>query len=294
MPIADVNGIQLSYEEAGPADGPALLLVMGLGAQRVGWPPYLIETLADAGVRVVAYDNRDVGESTWLDHAPPVGLAELFGSFRAGRPPPPPYTLSDMAADGIALLDHLDIPAAHVAGASMGGMIVQRMAVEHPGRVLSLTSVMSTPGDPSLPGPTPAATEALLSPTPTDDRETYVAVSLEKRKVLGSPGLAWDDEWVVEAIGTSYDRGVNPAGFLRQYHAILSDGDRTADLAGLDVPALVVHGADDPLIPVAAGRATAAAIPGARLEEIGGMGHDIPPAAAERMVELLLPLVLGS
>ncbi len=291
MPTADVNGITICYETAGPPDGPPMLLVMGLGAQMVAWPPYLIDALAAKGIRVTWYDNRDVGKSTWFDHVPAIGLAEIFGSLQSGAPLLPPYTLSDMAADGIGLLDHLDIDQAHVVGVSMGGMIVQRMALEHPDRVASMTSIMSTTGDPILPPPTPEATEALLTPAPVHDRTAYVESLLDKRKVLGSTTLAPDEEWQTTAIGQAFDRGLNPDGFLRQYHAILTDGDRTADLRTIDAPVLIIHGAVDPLIPVQAGQATADAIPGAQMEVIEGMGHDLPPAACERIVELLVPLL---
>lgn len=288
MPTADVNGISLCYDTAGPPQGPAVLLVMGLGAQMIAWPPHLIDPLADAGVRVIRYDNRDVGESTWFDHVPSPGLAEIFGSLQAGAPLPPPYTLSDMADDGIALLDHLGIDRAHVVGASMGGMIVQRMALEHPDRLASMTSIMSTTGDPSLPPQTPEATEALLTPAPTDDRDTYVDAVMAKRQILGSTTLDQDEEWLCQVLGQGYDRGLNPGGFLRQYHAILTDGDRTEALSELSVPTLVVHGSADPLVRVEAGKATASAVPGAQLEIIDGMGHDLPPAACARIAELLL------
>lgn len=293
MPLADVNGISICYDTTGSDDGPPLLLVMGLGAQMIAWPPYLIDALTAEGLRVIWYDNRDVGESTWFDHVPAKGLAEIFGSLQSGVPLPPPYTLSDMAADGIGLLDRLGIDRAHVVGVSMGGMIAQRMALEHPDRVASMTCIMSTTGDPTLPPPTPEATEALLTPAPAHDRKAYVDALLGKRKVLGSTTLAQDEEWLRKATGQAFDRGLNPDGFLRQYHAILTDGDRTVALGTIDAPTLVVHGAADPLISPQAGRATAAAIPGAALEIIDGMGHDLPPKACDRIVELLVAMVRG-
>lgn len=291
MPHADVNGITLNYNTAGPEDGPAVLLVMGLGAQMNLWPPHLIDPLVQAGIRVIRYDNRDVGESTWFDNVPAVGLAEMFGALQSGTPLPPPYTLGDMAADGIGLLDHLGVKAADIVGASMGGMIVQRMALSAPDRVRSLTSIMSTTGDPGLPGPTPAATEALLTPAPMSDKDAYIQAMIEKREILGSPGFEQDQDWVRSVIEEGYQRGLNPAGFLRQYHAILSDGDRTGALAGLDVPTLVVHGRDDPLIRVQAGEATAAAIPGATLQVVDGMGHDLPPEVCRRLAGWVTDLV---
>ena len=291
MPHAALDDLRICYETAGPPGGPAVLLIMGLGAQMIAWPHDLIDPLAEAGARVIWFDNRDVGESTWFDHVPAAGLAEVLGSLQSGSPLPPAYTLSDMAGDAVALLDHLGVGAAHVVGASMGGMVAQRMAIDHPDRVASLTSVMSTTGAADLPGPTPEATEALLSPAPVDDRAAYVEAMMAKRRILGSPGLEADEEWVRATIERGHERGLNPDGFLRQYHAILVDGDRTGALAELDVPALVVHGADDPLVRVESGRATAAAIPRARLEVIEGMGHDLPPTACARLVELLLPMI---
>lgn len=287
MQHAAANGITICYDTAGPPDGPAVLLIMGLGSQMVSWPPVLIEGLAAAGRRVIWYDNRDVGESTWLDDRRPAPLSDLLAGVAAGRVPDPPYRLDDMAADAVGLLDHLRITAADVVGVSMGGMIAQRMAIGFPERVRSLTSVMSTTGARGLPGPTAAASEALFAPSPTD-RDGYIAASRAKRAVLGSPGFDVDEEWQTATIMASFDRGLNPAGFLRQYHAILADGDRTAQLGQLGMPTLVVHGSDDPLIPLSAGRATAEAIPGAVLEVIGGMGHDLPPAVCDRLVALLV------
>ena len=284
------SGISIDYVDVGATDGPVALLVMGLGAQRVAWPDDLVTALVDGGARVVAYDNRDIGSSTWLVDAPVTPLPVVLAGAASGNVPEPPYTLADMAGDGIALLDHLGIEQAHVVGASMGGMIVQRMAIHHPARVASLTSIMSTTGDPLLPGPTPAAAQALMTAAPTDDRQTYVDAAMKTGRVLGSTTMARDEDAVAERLGTSFDRGINPQGFLRQYHAILADGDRTAQLGDLDIPTVVVHGSADPLIPPAAGTATAAAIPGSRLEILEGMGHDLPPAACVRIAELVIGL----
>lgn len=289
MSTINSGAVEIAYETTGPSQGPALLLVMGLGSQLVAWPPRLVEGLAEAGWHVITFDNRDVGRSTWLSDLPPVPVMELLSSARAGQVAPPPYTLEDMADDGMGLLDGLGISQAHVLGVSMGGMIAQRMALAHPDRVRSLASVMSTTGDPSLPGPTPEAATALLSPVPIDDRDAYVAAIMEKRAVLASPGLPLDEQATLHAVERTFDRGVNPAGFLRQYHAVLADGDRTALLRMLRVPTLVIHGTDDPLIRVQAGTATAKAIPDAQLELIDGMGHDLPPAVCDRIVELLAP-----
>jgi pimeloyl-ACP methyl ester carboxylesterase len=288
MPTTTTNGIALRYEVDGPADGPAVLLVMGLGAQMIAWPPHLIDGLTGAGARVIWFDNRDVGESTWVRDAPAIGVRELLAAASAGSMPAPPYSLADMALDAVGLLDHLQVRTAHVVGMSMGGMIAQRMAIDSPDRVTTLTSVMSTTGARELPGATPEAAQALFAPSPTE-RTAYIASTRAKRDVIGSPGFPQDEEWLQATIAEGFDRGVNPAGFLRQYHALLADGDRTEALAKVAIPTLVVHGADDPLIPPAAGRATAEAIPGAELVMIEGMGHDLPPAVCDRLVELLVP-----
>ena len=291
LPRADAP--DLSLDVHGPDDGPVVLLVCGLGQQALAWPRRLVEGLTGAGVRVVTFDNRDAGASGWLDDAPVRAMSGMVADAAAGTLEPGPYGLADMAADGVAVLDHLGVEAAHVVGVSMGGMIAQRMAIGHPDRVASLTSVMSTTGDPSLPGPTPAAAEVLFTAAPLDDRAAYVAHTLRGRSVLGSPGFAHDPE-LAEVFGAVFDGGLNPRGIARQYHAILADGDRTAALGEVRLPALVVHGVDDPLVRVEAGRATAAAIPGAELVEIDGMGHDLPPAVCDRLVELLVPRVLGA
>jgi pimeloyl-ACP methyl ester carboxylesterase len=284
MPHADLGDLSICYTTAGPEDGPAVLLVSGLGSQLITWPPELVGPLAAAGARVIAYDNRDVGESTWFDHVPPVDLSEVVGALQAGTPMPPPYTLGDMAADAIAVLDHLGVDRAHVVGVSMGGMVAQRIAIHHPDRVASLTSIMSTTSDPGLPAATPEATAALLAPTPPD-RDGYIEAVLARRRVFGSPGLERDEAFVRSTVEASYDRGLNPDGFLRHYHAVLAEADRTAELQALDLPAVVIHGAADPLVRPASGRATAAAIPGAELVVVEGMGHDLPPAACARIVE---------
>jgi pimeloyl-ACP methyl ester carboxylesterase len=217
-------------------------------------------------------------------------LSDLLAGHRIGSVPPSPYTLTDMAGDAICLLDHLGVDAAHVVGVSMGGMIAQRMAYAYPEHVRTLTLVMTSTGDPALPGATPEAAQALFAPAPTD-REGYIAASLARRTVLGSPGFPQDEQWLRTVIGQAYDRGLNPAGFLRQYHAILADGDRTQALGQISVPTLVVHGAEDPLIPLAAGRATAEAIPGAVLQVVQGMGHDLPSAVCELLAGWVRDLV---
>jgi pimeloyl-ACP methyl ester carboxylesterase len=265
---AEANGISLAYETFGDPARPPVLLVMGLGAQMIGWHDDFCRALA-LGRHVVRFDNRDVGESQWLE-----GDVDL-AACAAGDTSSAVYTLEDMADDAAGLLDSLGIGAAHVVGASMGGMIAQTLAIAHPERVLSVTSIMSTTGEPGIAQPTEAATGVLLSP-PARNRDEAMERSVTASRVIGSPGYPRDEEDIRIRAGRAWDRGVNPSGFARQLAAIYASGDRTPALRSLDVPALVVHGEDDPLVPVSGGRATAAAIPGADLWTVPGMGHDLP------------------
>ena len=286
MPRAHANGIEIEYESFGDPEDPALLLVMGLGAQMILWPEEFCEALADRGHHVVRFDNRDIGLSTRLDHA---GLPDVVGALAAvaqGRPVAAPYRLADMAADAAGLLDALDLSSAHVVGASMGGMIAQTLAVEHPGRVRTLTSIMSTTGDPSLPQARPEAMAMLLTPAPTQ-RAAAIEHGVRLWRTIGSPGFPFDEAEVRATAGRAFDRGVSPAGVARQLVAILASGSRRDVLAGVRAPTLVIHGAADPLIPVEAGRATAAAVRGAELLEIDGMGHDLPRALWPTLVDAI-------
>ncbi|GII03929.1 alpha/beta fold hydrolase [Planobispora takensis] len=262
---ASANGIEIAYDTFGSPSGRPLLLIMGLASQMIHWDEEFCGLLADRGHYVIRFDNRDVGESTHLHDA--------------GAPAPgtdAPYLVGDMADDAAGLLDALGLEAAHVVGVSMGGMIAQSMAIRHPGRVLSLTSIMSTPSPQAAP-PTDAAMAALMSP-PSPDRETAIARALETWKVIGSPGYPLDEERIARIAGLSYDRAYDPAGVARQLTAIISSGDRAPRLKELSVPALVLHGEQDQLVPPAGGIATADAIPGARLVTYPGMGHDLPRA----------------
>jgi pimeloyl-ACP methyl ester carboxylesterase len=252
----------------------------------ISWPEDFCEELARRGHHVVRFDNRDVGESTHLHEA---GKVDVTAVLR-GDTSTAPYTLSDMADDAAGLLDALEIDAAHVVGASMGGMIAQTFALEHTDRVRSLTSIMSTTGDPSLPQATPEAMAVLLQPS-AGSREELVSRAVETYRVLGSPGFEIDEDYLRERAGRSWDRGYDPPGFGRQLAAIYASGNRTERLRTLRVPALVVHGADDPLIRPAAGRATAGAIDGAELVVIDGMGHDLPRGAWPRIVDAIAALV---
>jgi pimeloyl-ACP methyl ester carboxylesterase len=271
--LAPVNGIELAYQEMGDPEGEPLILVMGLATQMIAWSPGFCSLLADRGFRVVRFDNRDIGRSTKLDKAGPPRFLDMF----VGRRATAPYFLSDMAADTVGLMDHLDIGSAHIVGASMGGMIVQQMAIERTERVRSLCSMMSTTGSRRVGHPS-YKTFGLLLAKPPRGREAAIERAVKTFKVIGSPGYPFEEERIREIAGRSFDRGHSHAGIMRQLHAITASGDRTPRLRELDLPALVIHGGNDVLVNPSGGRATARAIPGARLKVIDGMGHDLPQA----------------
>ena len=280
------NGIEIEYEDHGPRGAPAVLLVMGLGAQLVRWPIELVDGLVAHGFRVIRFDNRDVGLSTKFDHCPVPNIVWTAAAARIGLTPAVPYTLSDMAADAVGLLDALGIRAAHVVGASMGGMIAQLVAADHPERVLSLTSIMSTTGHPALSRPTMRCTAMMLRHPRSDDLEAIVAHGVAAARMIGGT-FPMEDAFMAERIRSETQRNRHPAGFLRQMAAIVADGDRTRRLSRIAAPTLVIHGSADPLVPVAGGRATARAIPGARLLEIAGMGHTLPPQLVGRITHAI-------
>ncbi len=280
---ARAGDVEVAYESFGDPGQPTVLLIMGLGVQMLGWDERFCEMLAERGFHVVRFDNRDVGRSTWIEDAPPPDLAGAM----AGDHSSASYKLSDMADDALGLLDALGVDAAHAVGVSMGGMIAQTLAIEHPERVLSLTSIMSTTGDPNVGQATPAAMQMLMSP-PAGDRDGFADGSVAIYSMIGSPGFEVDAEGIRDRALQSYDRGYNPLGVARQLVGILASGDRTEKLRDLDVPTQVIHGADDPLIDRSGGEATAAAIPGARLEVIEGMGHDLPRELWPRFVDLIV------
>ena len=269
--FAPANGIELCYQEMGDSDGEPLLLVMGLATQMLGWDERLCSLLAERGLHVVRFDNRDIGRSTRISSA---GAPSLLDTF-SGRGASAPYLLRDMAADSFGLMDHLGWDSAHVVGASMGGMIAQTMAIEHPERVRSLVSIMSTTGNRWTGLPTVKAFGVLFSKRPTG-REAFIERGVNTFRVIGSPGYPYDEQRVREVAGRAFDRGVSGAGVARQLHAITASGDRTSALERLDLPATVIHGNRDPLVRPTGGHATARAIPGARLKLIDGMGHDLP------------------
>ena len=270
MPRAHANGIELEWDEFGAADAPPLLLIMGLGAQMIAWDEDFCRLLAGRGLRVIRFDNRDVGLSTRIEGRGPNVLAALMGDTSSAA-----YTLDAMADDAAGLLDALDIEAADVVGASMGGMIAQTLAIRHPHKVKTLTSIMSTTGASDVGQPAPEAI-ALLVTRPPVDRESAIDYGVGVSRVLSSPGFPFDEARARARATLSYDRGFNPVGVGRQLVAILASGDRTPRLRSLRVPTLVIHGDRDPLVTKSGGEATAQAVPGARLLIIPGMGHDLP------------------
>ncbi len=270
------NGIEIDVEQEGR--GEPVLLIMGVGAQLVHWPDGFCAALTARGFRVIRFDHRDIGRSTWFTHAPIPDVRRMLLRRLVGAPIRVPYTLEDMSDDVAGILDALDLPRAHIVGASMGGMIAQTLAIRHPTRVQTLTSIMSTPGARRFVfGSKPRAIRALLSGPPRTRAEAGERVA-EVFRVIGSPGFERDENIMRDLGHRSFDRGLNAPGFARHFGAILAASDRTEALRSVRVPSLVIHGTDDPLIPVAAGRATARAIPQARLLEINGMGHDLPHA----------------
>ena len=288
MPQITANGISIEYEAYGDTANPPLLLVMGLGAQLTLWPMELVEALVARGYYVIRYDNRDIGLSQKFGaHGIPnfrrVALKRMFG-IRSKLP----YRLSDMAADAAGLLDALGIAKAHVVGASMGGMIVQLMAIEHPGKVLTMTSIMSTTGNRKLPPAKPEAMQALLNRAPAGATlEQVMPIGITVSRAIGSPGYPSDEASLKQRIERDYTRSFYPEGAARQISAIVDDGDRRKRLAQVTTPTLVIHGVDDPLVPVEGGRDTAAAIKGAKLLEIDGMGHDLPPELVEQIADAI-------
>lgn len=282
MPAVTANGIRIEVGRHGPESGVPLLLIRGLGSQLIHWPEEMIDAFVAAGHHVIVFDNRDSGLSESFEHH---GRPD----FSAPGGPDAPYSLDDMADDAAGVLDALGVRRAHVLGISMGGMILQCLALAHPDRVLSATIVMSSSGAPDLPGRDPEV-EALLTAQPAnpDDREQVIEQTLAADRVWGNPGFPFDEAARRALIGRAFDRRHSPGGVARQYAAARAAGQRHARLPEVRVPTLVIHGTADVLLPVEHGRDIAARIPGARLVEIGGMGHDLdggvaPLVAAEAL-----------
>ena len=284
--FARANGIELCYDTFGDPANPPLILIMGLAAQMVVWEEEFLRMLASKGVWVIRFDNRDIGLSTKFPQAHTPRVAEMVFTQLTRIKIRVPYTLRDMAADTVGLMDALGLPAAHVAGISMGGGIAQEIAINFPQRVRTLTSMMSSTGDPRLPRATPQATAMLLRKTPPE-REAYLAQYVDSWHILAGDVFPFDPERMRRQGERGYDRGINPPGVARQLMAIVASGNRTTKLRTLRVPTLVVHGTIDPLIPLPHGRATAAAIPGSVLSLYEGMGHTLPREVWGRLTDEL-------
>jgi len=279
------NGIALEIEDHGPPTGEPLLLVMGLGMQLLGWHEDFVALLVERGFRVIRYDNRDAGLSQQFDRAGTPNLAAASLRHLLGLRVRSPYTLREMAADAVGILDALGIRAAHVCGASMGGMIAQHMAVDAPDRVKSVTLMMTSSGARRLPGPSMKVRAALMArPTEPTNLETLVDHYVRLYRLIGSPGYPADDAWLRPRLRMSLQRAYRPAGTARQMVAIAADGDRSALLPAIDRPVQVIHGRGDPLVPLPAGLDLAAKIRGAALDVIDGMGHDLPQVLWPRFV----------
>lgn len=288
MPVVSANGIEIAYDTAGDPAGPPLLLIMGLGMQLIDWPDDLVEGLVEQGFFVIRFDNRDSGLSSKFDHAGKPNLTWCFLKSLLRWPLRARYSLDDMAQDALGLLDALGVKRAHVVGASMGGMIAQILAARHPQRVLTLTSIMSTSGRRHLPGPTRAARAVLLRrPRLARGLDGVAEHLMHTLRTIGSPAYPTPPRILRERVLRSLRRNTCPGGDVRQLLAIVCAADRSEQLRSLKVPTLVIHGAADPLVPAACGIDTAELVPGARLELIEGMGHDLPPQLIERLLALI-------
>jgi len=280
------TGIDIVFQRFGNSTSPPVILIMGGGAQMISWPDGFCNELVNHGLQIIRFDNRDSGLSTHLTNAPVPDLsAAMSGDFTTVY-----YTLSDMAADTIGLVDALGFDKVHVVGASLGGMIAQTIAIEYPSRILSLTSIMSTTGDRTV-GQTDFSALAHIGSPPNDDRQGYIDWRIRVLKAINGPGYPFDEVTAAETAGLSWDRDHDPLGMLRQSVAVLKSGDRTERLKKLHIPALVMHGDADKMIDISGGRATAAAIPGAQLQIFAGLGHGFPKPLWPEMARLISQLV---
>lgn len=288
MPKVQANGVELHYEEWGAADAPPVLLIMGLGTQLIAWPEAFVAGIAEAGYRVIAFDNRDIGLSTRMDGARAISPLLALGMATLGLPVPVAYTLTDMAADAVGLLDALGIARAHVVGASMGGMIAQLVASGWPDRVLTLTSIMSSSGRRGLPGPSPALRAQLIARRPErPTRQEGIAAGVRVLEAISYPDPARDPGAFRDLAARSFDRSYNPMGAKRQLLAILADGSRVDRLKLIRAATLVIHGAADPLVPAPNSEDIAAVVPGAKLVILPAMAHDFPPSQVPELVRLV-------
>ena len=287
MAQVTANGIQIEVETHGDPANPPLMIIMGLGSQLTHWPDELVDAFVEDGFYVIRHDNRDVGLSQKFDEAGIPSPQDVIGKILNGEDPGLAYTLPDMAADAIGVLDALNIDKAHIMGVSMGGMIVQEMAADYPDRILSMTSIMSTTGRPGLPQATPEANAVLMTPPPSSERDDVIEHTVKNRKVIGSPGFPTDDDRAREYAARNFDRCYHPQGVARQLCGVIGSPSRLEKLEKVATPTLVIHGKDDPLVPVEGGIDTAKTIPGARLELIDGYGHDVPVQLVPQLVELI-------
>ena len=293
MPQTKANGITIEYASEGDANAETILLIMGLGAQMTRWPPAFRQKLVERGYRVIHYDNRDVGLSEKFEAAGVPDMAAVVQALAKREKPPVAYTLAEMAGDAVGLLDALGVKKAHIVGASMGGMIAQLVAADYPDRVLSLTSIMSTTGNPELPRSSPEAIAVLNNrgPDPREDLEGFIAHSLASNKVIASPAYPADPAALRERTIADFKRAFYPVGFQRQYAGVIASPDRRPKLKTIMAPTVVIHGEADPLVPLAGGQDTAANIPGAELRVIAGMGHDIPVELYDEIVDGIMVAV---
>jgi len=286
--IAKVNDIDIVYDTFGDPSAPAILLIMGLGAQMIAWDEDYCAQLASHGFWVIRYDNRDCGLSTKFDSSGKLNILEIFVASQGGKIIDVPYKLRDMADDAVGLLDALEIETAHIVGVSMGGMIAQLLAIHYPSRVSTLTSIMSSTGEPDLPPPNEETFQILLEPPPTD-RIEYIEETSKAWQLLNGPRYPFDEDRLRTRIGMGFDRGLCPDGTNRQLAAILTSEGRREALRSITTPTLVIHGDADLLVPVESGIDTADAIPGAKRLIIEGMGHTLPvelwPTIIEAVVE---------
>lgn len=282
------NGLRLAYDEFGNEGDPAIILIMGLATQMTAWPQSMCESLAEHGFRVIRFDNRDIGLSQKIEVRKPVSLAKIALKYKFKIPFSSPYRLIDLAKDTLGLLDALSIEKAHLVGASMGGMIAQVLAAQFPERVLSLTSIMSSTGNRSLPTTNLKIVKQLLLQPDTKNEAIYLEHSLKTWALIGSPDYPQTKEALTEKILASVHRSYYPAGFRNQFTAILESGDRRGLLRKIKAPTLIIHGKADKLIPVECGIDTAKNINGASLQLIPGMGHDLPRELIPRLVGLII------
>ena len=286
MPKAEVNNIEIEYETIGDSISKPLLLIAGLGSQMLAWSDEMCENLANRGFFVIRFDNRDIGLSTKFEAAGLPNFVEISAAYARGEIPEVPYTLEDMAGDTVGVLDALNIDKAHVCGASMGGMIAQVLAYKYPFRVLSLTLIMSTTGNPNLPQPKPEFMTQYFAPVPSE-REAYIEETVKRGRLIHGT-FAYDEDQSREYRTKEYDRSYYPEGVTRQLAATAVPGNLKPKLSAIQAPTLVIHGREDPFYPVEAGKDIATAIPGAELLILDGMGHSFPREVIPRIVNALV------